>query len=159
MPCSNNAAPLNLRDYNRNKKIHPLLQALSANDEAVGRIEAGISCSGKVTARLSSTKARYALSLPALFSQTIFLKLEIRSYSPQRITSTDSKIFVGSHAIAAENALKVAELPDAFHMQVQIRVLPANITHRDFSDDLHVNLPPFCNSGRHFRVRHNNIAR
>ena len=41
MPCSNNAAPLNLRDYNRNKKIHPLLQALSANDEVVGRIEAG----------------------------------------------------------------------------------------------------------------------
>ena len=34
---------LNLRDYNRNEKVGPLPQALPANDEAVGRIEAGIS--------------------------------------------------------------------------------------------------------------------
>ena len=32
---------LNLRDYNRNEKIGQLPQALPANDEAVGRIEAG----------------------------------------------------------------------------------------------------------------------
>lgn len=30
-----------LRDYNRNEKVGPLPQALPANDEAVGRIEAG----------------------------------------------------------------------------------------------------------------------
>ena len=33
--------PLNLRDYNHNEKVGPLPQALPANDEAVGRIEAG----------------------------------------------------------------------------------------------------------------------
>ena len=32
---------LNLRDYNRNEKVSPLPQALPANDEAVGHIEAG----------------------------------------------------------------------------------------------------------------------
>ena len=32
---------LNLHDYNRNEKVGPLPQAPPANDEAVGRIEAG----------------------------------------------------------------------------------------------------------------------
>ena len=32
---------LDLRDYNRNEKVGPLPQALPANDEAVGHIEAG----------------------------------------------------------------------------------------------------------------------
>lgn len=32
---------LNLRDYNRNEKVGSLPQALPANDEAVGHIEAG----------------------------------------------------------------------------------------------------------------------
>ena len=47
---------------------------------------------------------------------------------------------------------KIAELSGAFRTQEHIRALLADITCRDIPADLHVNLPLYCDFGRHIRI-------
>ena len=73
-------------------------------------------------------------------------------YPLNTIIPADSPLFAEIHAIVAENTPKIAELSGAFRTQEHIRALLADITCRDIPADLHVNLPLYCDFGRHIRI-------
>ncbi|HGO5814282.1 TPA: sugar O-acetyltransferase [Mannheimia haemolytica] len=72
-----------------------------------------------------------------------------------QIIAPNSDDFKRIHDIVAENAPKIAKLSGGFQTQEQIRAILADITQSDIDDTLTVNLPFFCDFGRHIRIGKN----
>lgn len=66
-----------------------------------------------------------------------------------------SQIFEDIHRIVAENAYKIAELSGKFQTQADIQRLLSEITQSHIDETLHVNLPLYCDFGRHLRIGKN----
>lgn len=72
-----------------------------------------------------------------------------------QIIAPNSDDFKRIHDIVAENAPNIAKLSGGFQTQEQIRAILADITQSDIDDTLTVNLPFFCDFGRHIRIGKN----
>lgn len=72
-----------------------------------------------------------------------------------QIIAPNSDDFKRVHDIVAENAPKIAKLSGGFQTQKQIRAILVDITQSDIDDTLTVNLPFFCDFGRHIRIGKN----
>ncbi|HGO5854155.1 TPA: sugar O-acetyltransferase [Mannheimia haemolytica] len=72
-----------------------------------------------------------------------------------QLIAPNSDNFKRIHDIVAQNAPKIAKLSGGFQSQEQIRAILADITQSDIDDTLSVNLPFFCDFGRHIRIGKN----
>lgn len=67
----------------------------------------------------------------------------------------DSPLFAEIHQIVTENSSKIAELSGRFQTQAEIQRLLSDITQSEIDESLHVNLPLYCDFGRHIRIGKN----
>ncbi|MBR5941692.1 MAG: maltose O-acetyltransferase [Neisseriaceae bacterium] len=60
--------------------------------------------------------------------------------------------FIAIHKIVTENAPLIAKLSSTYLEQTEIRNILSQITQSEIDESLHINLPFYCDFGRHIRI-------
>ena len=68
------------------------------------------------------------------------------------LIAAGSDDFIEIHQIVDENAPFIAELSGTYKTQPEIRKLLSQITNSEIDDSVHINLPLYCDFGRHLRI-------
>ena len=71
------------------------------------------------------------------------------------LITAGSDDFIEIHQIVDENAPFIAELSGTYKTQAEIRKLLSQITNSEIDDSVHINLPLYCDFGRHLRIGKN----
>lgn len=71
------------------------------------------------------------------------------------LIATGSDDFIEIHQIVDENAPFIAELSGTYKTQPEIRKILSKITQSEIDDSVHINLPLYCDFGRHLRIGKN----
>ncbi|MBQ9258422.1 MAG: sugar O-acetyltransferase [Neisseriaceae bacterium] len=71
------------------------------------------------------------------------------------LIAAGSDDFIEIHKIVDENAPLISELSGTYKTQAEIRKLLSQITNSEIDDSVHINLPLYCDFGRHLRIGKN----
>ncbi|MBR7002459.1 MAG: hypothetical protein IKI11_07365, partial [Neisseriaceae bacterium] len=68
------------------------------------------------------------------------------------LIAAGSDDFIEIHQIVDENAALISELSGTYKTQPEIRKILSKITQSEIDDSVHINLPLYCDFGRHLRI-------